>query len=297
MAVPLGVTAFPTYGSFLRADRCCRTDEHSYVKKYELVERKLAPTPAHLSRAIYVPYHGGNTSHLPLYDISKAYERSIGDALVGGAEFKTRLCLMAKPTHNSVNTDVRFWVDVEPGTGRAVVEERRLGVGEQVNMLLPSGVDEDFYMDTSLDGRQHSVTTSYPLPDRRVRGQTIRYPYFTVTSPDEKHTLEWQVRPDTLGKLGYVLVDSTTPSVDEPEILAMYHHAGIEPELPHRYAEGVLLLPEHSDRINDTVIVASLFGLLWKIRAMGRKTGCKRRRMWRLGDIFQRRPRGMTRLP
>ena len=296
MAVPLGVTAFPTYGSFLRADRCHRADEYSYVKRRELVERKLAPTPAHLSRAIYVPHHGGSTSHLPLYDISKAYERSIGDAPVGGAEFKTRLCLMVKPTHNSVNADVRFWVDVEQGTGRAVVEERRLGVGEQVNMLLPSAADEDFDMETSLDGRQHSVTTSYPLPDRHVRKQTIRYPYFTITSPDEKHTLEWQVHPDTLGKLGYVLVD-TNLSTDEPEILAMYHHAGIEPELPHRYAEGVLLLPEESDRFNDTVIVASLFGLLWKIRAAGRGTGCKRGRTWRFGDIFQRRPWGTTRLP
>lgn len=151
-------------------------------------------------------------------------------------------------------------------------------------------------METTSDAHQYSVTTTHPLPERRTKKETFSYPYFAITSPDEKHALEWQVYPNTLGKQGYVLVDTTIES-DEPPILAIYHHAGgIEPEMPTRYTEGMLLLPEKSMRFDDTVIVASLFGLLWKIRATG--SGRSRKsKLTRFGEAFQKYAQGLTKLP
>lgn len=160
--------------------------------------------------------------------------------------------------------------------------------------ILPNDYDEDFPLETTSSAHQYSVSATYPLPDTQTKQNTIRYPYFSLTSPDEKHSLEWQVHPTTLGKLGYILVD-TTFGTDDPPVLAIYHHAGIEPEMPSRYTEGVLLLPEKSKDVDDTVIVASLFSLLWKIRAMG-SGSVRKSRMTRFGEAFQKYAQGMTKL-
>lgn len=150
-------------------------------------------------------------------------------------------------------------------------------------------------MATSVNHQLHSVAATYPLPETHTRKAIYSYPYFTLSSPDKKHAFQWQILPDTLGKLGYILIDTTIES-EEPIVLAIYHHAGIEPEMPHRYTEGMLLLPEKSAVFDDTVIVASLFGLLWKIRANG-SGGVKKSRMTRVGEVFQKYAQGMTKLP
>lgn len=134
MAIPVGITSFPSYGSCLPLDVYTQSSNKISYRTRESIDRNLMPTPIHLSRAIYIPYHNSNSTHLPLYNVSRAYESSIGDAPVGGSEFKTRLCLMRKPSHNTVDADVRFLVNVEHCSGRATVEERRLGDGAETSM-------------------------------------------------------------------------------------------------------------------------------------------------------------------
>ena len=76
-----------------------------------------------------------------------------------------------------------------------------------------------------------------------------------------------------LGSLCYVLVD-TTVSGDmfacDNSIIAMYHHANFEADLPKRYSEGVLLLHRQTD-VEDTVVVASLMRVLGHVRHAGKR--------------------------
>lgn len=41
---------------------------------------------------------------------------------------------MKKPSHSTIDADVGFLVNVEHGSGRATVEERRMGDGAEVSM-------------------------------------------------------------------------------------------------------------------------------------------------------------------
>lgn len=122
MAVPLGITTFPTYGN------CPPFGTYMPRPASELTDqrigRNVVPRPSHLSRVLYVPWHKADTLHLPLYDVSEAYEQAVGDAPIGGSDFKTRICLMKKPGGTTIDADVRFLVDFE-------LEGRSIQVGER----------------------------------------------------------------------------------------------------------------------------------------------------------------------
>lgn len=134
MAIPLGITSFPTYGTCIPYGTCGDLERKPPDVVNKLMGRKLTPTPEHLTRAIYVPYHRHNTTHLPFYNVTKAYKASVGNAPVGGCEFKTRLCLMRKPTRNTVDVDVRFLINVNDEDNCVTVQERCLGAGHEANM-------------------------------------------------------------------------------------------------------------------------------------------------------------------
>jgi hypothetical protein len=135
---------------------------------------------------------------------------------------------------------------------------------------LPSTEDEDVSINITAPQRrpQRKISVHYPLPSKTIKGRTIRFPYFSISGPDEASptTLEWQVHPVDHGAMQYILVD-TTDDTEESATRAIYHHAGLEADLPDHYSEGVLLLPENArGSEDDAVIVSSLLGLLFMIR-------------------------------
>jgi hypothetical protein len=104
----------------------------------------------------------------------------------------------------------------------------------------------------------------------------LRFPYFSFSSPDGTAVYEWQIHPQEHGTLRYTLVQlndeaSGTDTDSSSSVRAIYHHIGYHGSLFLPQSEGVLLLPELSNNGNEwleSVIVASLIGLLWRIRGM-----------------------------
>ena len=132
MAIPLGITTLPTYGTCTPPyGACTPQDRKPTALVDQLLGRKLRPTPRHLTRAVYLPCHGDDTVHLPVYNVTETYEAAVGDAHVGGCEFKTRLGLMRKPgTRDNLDVDVGFLVNVTGQGSGVTVRERCMG-GEQ----------------------------------------------------------------------------------------------------------------------------------------------------------------------
>jgi hypothetical protein len=95
------------------------------------IGRRAPLSLSNLTRAVYVPWHHNPTTHLPLYNCSTEYHSVIRGAQVGGSEYKTRLCLMKKPTGRPGQGDVGFLVDFNPPGGWIAVSERKLGMGEE----------------------------------------------------------------------------------------------------------------------------------------------------------------------
>lgn len=96
--------------------------------------RKLAPTPEHLSRAIYVPYHDDGTVHVPLYDVTGEYESAVDDAPIGSSDFNLRLFLMRRPAADSLDHDVAFLANMDVEGSWVVVKERTLGPGQRADL-------------------------------------------------------------------------------------------------------------------------------------------------------------------
>ncbi|KAG9254459.1 uncharacterized protein F5Z01DRAFT_687213 [Emericellopsis atlantica] len=259
MAIPLGITAFCTIHPYAL--------EHPVdIKAIDACIGRRAPSAlAHLTRAVYVPWHRDTTTHLPLYNISSEYHRTIRDAQVGGSEFKTRLCLMRKPTGRPGQGDVGFLVDMDTQGSWVAVSERKLGMGEEAVLSMPTTVEDDAAI-------QHDTLTysmpppTFPLPSKRTASGLCTHPHFTLTGAPRP--LEWQIHPVELGGLCYVLVDTSVPGgmfAGDDTIVAVYHHAHFEAALPKRYSEGVLLLHGQPD-VEDTVVVASLMRVLRYVR-------------------------------
>ena len=315
MAIPLGITSFPSYGKHIPYSTCSAQDTKPTALVDQLLGRQLRPTPRHLSRAVYIPDHGNNTTHLPLYNVTEGYEAAIGDTPIGGCEFKTRLCLMRKPTRNTVDVDVGFLVNVHVQGSFVTVQERCLGVGQEAYMYviqvmllhkgerhilkdisrsIPQDPEDDSSISTPDQQHPFSLTTTYPLPAKAVKNTIVEYPYFPLHSQTETElrSFEWQIHPVEHGGLCYTLVDmrllAKTGTAEDAAVRAIYHHAGMEQDLPQRYSEGILLLPGGRDTVDDAVVVASLFGLLRRVRSRKPAQLPKRSRLGRLGKMIGR---------
>jgi hypothetical protein len=129
----------------------------------------------------------------------------------------------------------------------------------------------------------YTLTPKCPLPSRRTASGLVTYRYFTLAGAS--CSLQWQVHPTELGTLCYVLVDTSVPGgmfAGDDTIVAMYHHANIEAELPTRYSEGMILLHRTPTGVDDAVVVASLMGVLRYVRGGEKKAPrmARLRRLW-----------------
>ena len=140
----------------------------------------------------------------------------------------------------------------------------------QYSSLLNS--TDDFRLVTDQD---IEIITSFPIPDTTSSAGTARHPFFTFAPDASSRRLQWQIEPLGSVPLRYTLVElehseeKSVPDVDN--IRAIYHHIGQGPSLSMRSSEGVLLLPEnqtHSVSATEGVVLASLLGLLWRVRGI-----------------------------
>lgn len=136
------------------------------------------------------------------------------------------------------------------------------------------------------------VGISFPVTPTISKFGSSRNPWFTFTVPsllDEERTLQWQMHPVTQGMLRYTLVEiplgtqTATSSGDgdaegekvpfsaaDPEnehlIRAIYHNVGLGFSLAQPFSEGALLVQNDFDPELEALIVASLLGVLWRVR-------------------------------
>lgn len=103
-------------------------------------------------------------------------------------------------------------------------------------------------------------------------------PWFTLTSTESIASYQWQIHPLEHGPLRYTLIELPSSGQDssaiqpknQHRIRAIYHSIGVGTLMSQAFSEGVLLLPTGKDVDADFegVVVASLIGLLWKVRGM-----------------------------
>ena len=90
--------------------------------------RKLSSAPAQLKQILYVPDHNNNVTHLPLYNVTEAYNKTAGQWPIGSSRFKTSLSLMQKPIGDGRDAEVTYLVDFFQGAAvTATVNKRTLG--------------------------------------------------------------------------------------------------------------------------------------------------------------------------
>ncbi|TID03907.1 hypothetical protein CH35J_001967 [Colletotrichum higginsianum] len=286
------MAALPAYGNYHHVQLA----EAFNSELDQRLGRRLSPTPAHLSRVVYVPKHKDVTAHLPLYDVSENYAKAVKGEFVGGSRYKLNLAMMKRPNGDGTDGEVRYLVNFGSGAAEdEVTVERRVPThnGPMVSMHLPREGNGNFRV-ASLDPTQTMqlvVANSFPIPDRKMHAAAppVRHPWFTIshTSQDDADddddaaaatgltpsNLEWQIRPTEHGPLRYTLVDTAeedaaAAEAGEPLIHAIYHHIGVGFALPRDYSEGVLLLSENLDDEAEALAVSTLLGLLRQVRSI-----------------------------
>ncbi|OHF04111.1 hypothetical protein CORC01_00450 [Colletotrichum orchidophilum] len=244
--------------------------------------RHLTPTPAHLTRIVYVPTHKDITTHLPLYDYVENYDKAVKKEPIGSSKYKLGLAMMKRPSGDGTDAQVRYLVNFQAGLeGTVATVERRAPThnGEMVSIHLPRESNGNFSVapHSVEQDMQLAVTSSFPVPDSKMHATAnpVRHPWFTIshTSRDGSITvpsnLEWKVRPTEHGPLRYTLVDTDAElGSEEPAIHAIYHHVGIGFALPSDYSEGILLLSEDLNEEAEALAVATLLGLLRQTRSI-----------------------------
>lgn len=183
---------------------------------------------------------------------------------------------------------------------RATVQRRVLGASAEVGLTIPPNLYlepqlEHGTVEYSMTPASTTVTvgvaTSFPFPATISRYGSSRHPWFTFTVPsllDDERTFQWQAHPVEHGLLRYTLVEipdiiaSSATSNDDPDgksppfsaakegnenlIRAIYHNVGLGFCLSQPYSEGALLIQNDLDPELEALIVASLLGLLWRVR-------------------------------
>ncbi|KAH8905304.1 hypothetical protein BR93DRAFT_780754 [Coniochaeta sp. PMI_546] len=284
-----------------------------YAGAVGFMGRRPSVTPSHLSRILYVPRHTGLTNHLPIYDMSDQYNKAdVGSALIGSSLFTIRLGLMKPPREDGLEADVQYLVDfrttTDAGGGEVVsakVQQRVLGnAGSEVDLSLQPSPEAEFTIRVASNNpfrNKVPVQMSFPIPDSMTKAGVSRNPYFSFSLPGSYTTLQWQIHPVEDGPLRYTLV-AMNPGEDEAQsekVQAIYHHMGLGTSLSTmQHSEGILLLPpcqDGQDSAQEAVIVASLLGLLWRVRGMGgtgRRTSEGGRRNSLFGKMLRKRSTG-----
>ncbi|KAM4066629.1 hypothetical protein HRG_000708 [Hirsutella rhossiliensis] len=243
--------------------------------------RGLAPkpsaTPAHLSRVLYIPPHGSSDLHLAVgADVSAEYKHAIrharmdgsdviGDAPMGSQLFMTRLGTMERPVVDADHGQARYVVDATLGDhGHVSATLRRCrGAGERGLSATISTADFQLTATHAID-----VTASFPTTSS---AGTTRHPLFTLKPHGGARRLQWQIDPRQDGPLRYTLVETRgeeEPCSEPKTIRAIYHHIRQGASLSMRSSEGVVLVPEDDGDETELLVVASLLGLLWRVRGL-----------------------------
>lgn len=199
--------------------------------------RRPGPTPRRLhNRVLYVPAHGDEVAHLPIYDFTRQYRLAVRDEPIGTSRFRAKLGLAPKPHGDgrpSGAGEVSYLVDFSEVRGggdgdlaaatnatRATVRRRSLYGGAEVGLAIPrqhAGLADDCAAACTLTpastGAYVNLARSYPLRPTVTRLGSSRNPWFTFTVPggdgdgDGDRTLQWQVHPVEHGLLRYTLVE------------------------------------------------------------------------------------------
>ncbi|KAK5994748.1 hypothetical protein PT974_03131 [Cladobotryum mycophilum] len=250
--------------------------------------RKPSATPVYLSRVLYIPSHGNLDFHLLVHDVSAEYKHAvkfsplggsdiIGEAFVGSRLFMTRLGNLKKPAVDTNDSEAQYVVDARFDTKAAYITVQNNETQNQslsTRISLPLNTD-DFRV-TGKDGADISIGASFPVPDTTSSIGTFRHPFFRFSPGDGQKTLEWQIDPLVSGSLRYTLVEvdsglteDESQSLQKSSIIkAIYHHIGQGISLSMKSSEGVLLLPKNAGSETELVILASIIGLLWRIRSI-----------------------------
>ncbi|GIK00851.1 hypothetical protein Aspvir_004880 [Aspergillus viridinutans] len=269
--------------------------------------RQLSTTPEHLSRVLYIPRHDGTTSHLPLYDVSSQYVEAIGDAPMGSSKYTISLGMMKRPQgdgtdHVPVAYIVNFTAgdkDKTVGTVEYRVQpDSAVTENAEVELTIGNADEEACSIKVHSDSAQPidpvAVGVSYPIPPSETKVGKVKHPYFHFRMPFESRMaqFEWQVRPVEHGPLRYTLVrmpgeETTGESSTEPEadVRAIYHHIGLGVSMSVSHSEGVLLLPPCTDPKSEAMIVASVLGMLRRVRGLDREKGNKGVKHHRFGSV------------
>lgn len=184
---------------------------------------------------------------------------------------------------------------------KATVQRRMLyGAGVEVGLTIPPhpvpGTNlEDGTVACTLSPASTTMTipvvTSFPVTPTISKFGSSRNPWFTFTVSsllDEERTLQWQMHSTELGMLRYTLIEiprdnlasvnssdsaeeQKTPfSAADPEnehlVRAIYHNVGLGFSLSQPFSEGALLVQDDFDPELEALILASLVGVLWRVR-------------------------------
>lgn len=272
--------------------------------------RELSATPSHLSRALYVSRHDSTSSDLALYDISTRYSEAVGETPVGTSKYVVELGMMKRPGEGD-DGDIVYRVGFDkldfvlrkvryPGTG-VEDDEVQLQAYVCISLLTRNEVDglnrsisssdeeacSFILIDALPSSLSISMGISYPIAPSKTKAGTFKHPYFTFHVPLSEEsgleTFQWQIYPVEHGPLRYTFVrippatqggtGLTSSDGGRAEILAIYHHIGLGASLSQEYSEGVLLLPDSTRPVPETLVVGSLLGMLWRLRELGSEKG------------------------
>lgn len=188
---------------------------------------------------------------------------------------------------------------------KATVQRRMLyGAGLEVGLTIPPHSApgtrlEDGAVACAISPASTTMTipvlTLFPVSPTVSKFGSSRNPWFTFTVSsllEEERTLQWQMHPVEHGMLRYTLVEvppgepTTAATTDKPEggdggqnipfsaadpdnehlIRAIYHNVGLGFALAQPFSEGALLLQNDLDPELEAIILASLLGVLWRVR-------------------------------
>ncbi|KAG5972170.1 hypothetical protein E4U55_000885 [Claviceps digitariae] len=235
-------------------------------------------------------------------------EHLVGKALMGSRLFKTRLNTMdgAAVMQNGepryvVSLDVeriRDGGDIS-ATVRAKAASEQARATPEITIMLPMLADVFGLGVAKTEDHQSQlidISTRYPVRRVRTNAGLIRFPYFSFRLDEGSGSAsvgyEWQMHPLDHGTLRYTLFrihgqgsaqqqqqqqqqqeeeEEEEQGHENGDIVAVYHHIGHDGSLFQPTSEGVLLLPAleaQTRRLLEAITVASLVGLLWRIRGM-----------------------------
>ncbi|GFF65676.1 hypothetical protein CNMCM6936_008796 [Aspergillus lentulus] len=204
----------------------------------ELYASQKQQDRSQLPRVLYIPCHSDTTSHLALYHTSSWWIEATGDGapLAYTVKFTTR-------DNGIIVGKLEYHVQPDPTVAdKALVE-----------------------IDSAQPTDPVAIGISYPIPLLESQGGTAKLPYFHFRMPSgtEMTQFDWQVQPVEHEPLRYTLMRRSVDETEtKAEIHATYHHRSTR--LSH--SEGIFLLPPCTDPRSEAMVVASVLGMLWRLR-------------------------------